>query len=168
MNTLLPDLERARAVAAAVSDPEMPMLTLDDLGVLRGVHTEGERIVVTITPTYSGCPAMGTIRDDLVHQLQVNGFDAEVRVSLAPAWSSDWITANGRRTLREHGISAPGTPQRSSGPIPLTLTRPRRQLTCPLCGSTDVHLLSEFGATACKALYRCASCAEPFEHVKEI
>ena len=155
-------------LARSVPDPEMPMLTLEDLGVLRSVSFEGDRVVVTITPTYSGCPAMATMRDDLVHRLAEEGYDAEVRVSLAPAWSSDWITERGRRKLVEHGMSAPGAARRHDGPVALNLMPIRRDVACPRCGSADVELTSEFGPTACKALYRCTSCLEPFEHVKEI
>ena len=158
----------ARAIAASVTDPEMPMLTLEDLGVLREVREEGGRVVVTITPTYSGCPAMATMRDDLVHRLSDAGYDAEVEVALSPAWSSDWITERGRAALRAHGLSAPGPAPRHEGPVPLTLLLTRRPVTCPRCGADDVHLTSEFGATACKALYRCTDCLEPFEHGKEI
>jgi ring-1,2-phenylacetyl-CoA epoxidase subunit PaaD len=156
----------ARAVAASVTDPEMPMLTLEDLGVLRDVEQDGDRVVVTITPTYSGCPAMATMRDDLVRRLADAGYDAEVRVSLSPAWSSDWITPAGRAALAAHGISPPGAAPR--GPVGLTLLPTRRAIACPRCGSGDVELTSEFGPTACKAMYRCTSCLEPFEHVKEI
>ena len=161
----------AQALAASVTDPEMPMLTLEDLGVLRSVSQEGSRVVVTITPTYSGCPAMATMRDDLRHRLADAGYDAEVRVSLSPAWSSDWITERGREALRAHGLSAPGPagPARAgTGPTPISLLPTRRSLTCPRCNSNEVELTSEFGPTACKALYRCTSCLEPFEHVKEI
>jgi ring-1,2-phenylacetyl-CoA epoxidase subunit PaaD len=159
---------RAREVAASVTDPEMPMLTLEDLGVLRGVREEADGVVVTITPTYSGCPAMATMRDDLVHRLADAGYAATVEVSLSPAWSSDWITDRGRQALRDHGLSAPGPAPHRAGPVPLTLLPVRRDLACPRCSSTEVELTSEFGATACKALYRCTACAEPFEHVKEI
>lgn len=159
---------RAREVAASVTDPEMPMLTLEDLGVLRGVREEADGVVVTITPTYSGCPAMATMRDDLVHRLAEAGYAATVEVSLSPAWSSDWITDRGRQALRDHGLSAPGPAPHRAGPVPLTLLPVRRDLACPRCSSTEVELTSEFGATACKALYRCTACAEPFEHVKEI
>ena len=157
-------------VARTVTDPEMPMLTLEDLGVLRSVDvTEEGAVVVAITPTYSGCPAMATMRDDLVHRLRDAGFDdVRIRVELSPAWSSDWITERGRRALREHGLSAPGPASKSEGPIPLTLTPTRRAISCPRCASPEVELTSEFGPTACKALYRCTSCREPFEHVKEI
>ncbi|CAN5574343.1 phenylacetate-CoA oxygenase subunit PaaJ [soil metagenome] len=159
----------ARRVAAEVTDPEMPMLTLADLGVLRDVELDGAALTVTITPTYSGCPAMATMRDDLVHRLRDHGFDdVRVRVSLEPAWSSDWITERGRRALRDHGISAPGAAPRHDGPITLNLRPTRRRLSCPRCGSEQVRLSSEFGATACKAMYRCETCLEPFDHVKEI
>jgi ring-1,2-phenylacetyl-CoA epoxidase subunit PaaD len=165
------DLDRARAVAARVTDPEMPMLTLRDLGVLRDVTADGRgRIQVTITPTYSGCPAMATMRDDLVHGLQRAGFDADVVVRLHPAWTTDWITEEGRAALREHGISPPGAAPagEAGGVVPLRLSPTRRALACPRCGSGAVALTSEFGPTACKALYRCTDCLEPFEHVKEI
>jgi ring-1,2-phenylacetyl-CoA epoxidase subunit PaaD len=162
------DLDRARAVAACVTDPEMPMLTLGDLGVLRDVTADGRgRIQVTITPTYSGCPAMATMRDDLVHGSLQAGFDADVVVRLHPAWTTDWITEEGRTALREHGISPPGAAP-VGGVVPLRLSPTRRALACPRCGSGAVALTSEFGPTACKALYRCTDCLEPFEHVKEI
>ena len=157
----------AHAIAREVRDPEMPMLTLEDLGVLRDVRETGDEVVVTITPTYSGCPAMATMRDDLVHRLSDAGYAARVEVSLSPAWSSDWITERGRRALREHGLSAPGPAPRRDGPVPLQLLPTRRDVACPRCGSTEARLTSEFGATACKALYQCGSCLEPFEHVKE-
>ncbi len=159
----------ARAIAASVTDPEMPMLTLADLGVLREVRESGDgAVVVTITPTYSGCPAMATMRDDLVHRLTGAGYDARVEVALSPAWSSDWITERGRQALRDHGLSAPGPAPRRDGPVPLNLLPTRREITCPRCGSENARLSAEFGATACKALYRCEDCLEPFEHVKEI
>lgn len=159
-----------REVAARVTDPEMPMLTLADLGVLRDVAVVGEdRVVVTITPTYSGCPAMATMRDDLVHALADAGWaEVEVRVQLHPAWSTDWISDAGRQALRDHGISPPGPAPHRDGPVPLTLTPTRRALTCPRCSSPAVEVVSEFGPTACKASYRCTACLEPFEHVKEI
>ena len=168
MTTVGATAEAAYAVAATVTDPEMPMLTLEDLGVLRGVREEHGVAVVTITPTYSGCPAMASMRDDLVHKLADAGHPARVEVSLSPAWSSDWITARGRAALRAHGLSAPGPAPAHGGPIVLDLLPRRRELDCPRCGSDRVELTSEFGATACKALYRCTQCLEPFEHVKEL
>ncbi|MEO5851265.1 MAG: 1,2-phenylacetyl-CoA epoxidase subunit PaaD [Nocardioides sp.] len=163
----------AYAVARTVTDPEMPMLTLEDLGVLRSVEEHDGRVEVAITPTYSGCPAMATMRDDLVHRLHDAGYaDVRVRVALTPAWSSDWISDEGRRKLAEHGISPPGPAPTGrgpgGGPVTISLLPTRRALSCPRCASAEVELTSEFGATACKALYRCAACLEPFEHVKEI
>ena len=141
-------------MAATVTDPEMPMLTLVDLGVLRDVSEDGDSVTVTITPTYSGCPAMATMRDDLVHALQDAGYDdVDVKVSLSPAWSSDWITEQGRAQLEGHGLSAPGPAP--TGPVRLTLSPMRRAIDCPRCGRADVGLTSEFGPTACKAMYRC-------------
>jgi ring-1,2-phenylacetyl-CoA epoxidase subunit PaaD len=165
---LLTKSATAYEIAAGVTDPEMPMLTLEDLGVLREVRQRGKDVVVTITPTYSGCPAMATMRDDLVHLLTDAGYTAQVEISLSPGWSSDWITERGRAALREHGLSAPGPAPARSGPVPLTLLPTARTVGCPRCGSERTELTSEFGATACKALYRCTDCLEPFEHVKEI
>jgi ring-1,2-phenylacetyl-CoA epoxidase subunit PaaD len=160
-----------RAVAATVTDPELPTLTLADLGVLRDVRTEADgTVVVEITPTYTGCPAMGVMRADLVHALHRAGFaTVDVRTVLSPPWSTDWISEEGRRKLAAGGIAPPGSaPVRSHGPVPLQLEPLRRTVDCPLCGSPDTEELSAFGATACKALRRCRACREPFEHVKEI
>ncbi|MFD8493169.1 1,2-phenylacetyl-CoA epoxidase subunit PaaD [Amycolatopsis sp. NPDC059657] len=159
----------AAAVAATVTDPELPMLTLADLGVLREVDETDGRVVVSITPTYTGCPAMDTMRDDLEHALLGAGFaQVEVRTVLQPAWSTDWISENGKRKLAEAGIAPPGQAPRRSGPIPLMLSAPVSRVRCPRCDSADTEELSRFSATACKALRRCRSCLEPFEHVKEI
>jgi ring-1,2-phenylacetyl-CoA epoxidase subunit PaaD len=157
----------ARDIAGSVADPELPMLTIADLGILRDVSVDGRRAVVTITPTYSGCPAMGAIRADLVRRLAGAGYeDVDVRTVLHPAWTTDWITADGRRKLAEHGIAPPGRAPRH--PVPLTLTRRAPQVCCPRCGSPDTVETSSFGATACKALRRCNECAEPFEQVKAL
>jgi ring-1,2-phenylacetyl-CoA epoxidase subunit PaaD len=163
-------LDRARAIAAAVPDPELPMLTVADLGILRDVAAEGERLVVTITPTYSGCPALREIAHDLRHRLMAAGFaEVAVRTALAPAWSSDWITAEGRRKLRAAGLAPPHAAPSRPGPIPLTLTAVQHEpVECPRCGSADTTQTAAFGATACKALFRCETCREPFEYVKEI
>lgn len=164
--------ERAYAVARTVRDPELPMLTLEDLGVLRGVEVDDDgRVVVAITPTYSGCPAMAAMRDDLVRVLRDEGLEARVRVELSPPWSSDWITERGRAALEAAGISPPSpgaAPTRHTGPVPLSLGPTKRAVRCPRCGSAATELTSEFGSTSCKALYRCTDCQEPFEHIKEI
>jgi len=156
----------ALEVAAATPDPELPLLTIGELGILRDVHETADGVVVTITPTYSGCPALREITADLTGRLTAAGYSrVELRTRLAPPWSSDWITAEGRAKLRAGGIAPPGPAP--TGPIRLTLG-PRPAAACPRCGSTDTVSSAEFGATACKALHRCRACAEPFEAVKAI
>ncbi len=159
-----------RTVAAAVTDPELPLLTLEELGVLGDVTVDGGTVVVAITPTYTGCPAMDVMRDELVAALHRAGFDdVDVRVQLAPAWSSDRISPAGRRKLADAGIVPPGpAPQRwlPGSPIPITLRPVATALPCPRCGSTDTEETTRFGATACKSLHRCGACGEPFEHFK--
>jgi ring-1,2-phenylacetyl-CoA epoxidase subunit PaaD len=160
----------ARDVVARVVDPEMPMLTLDDLGVIRSVEERPDGVTVTITPTYSGCPAIEAMRDDIRAALTDAGYGpVEVRTVLAPAWSTDWISEAGRRKLTEAGVAPPAhVGPRGSGPIPLTLAPPSVTVRCPRCGSPATEELSRFGPTACTALRRCGDCREPFEHVKEI
>lgn len=166
-------LERARAAAAAVRDPELPMLTLADLGVLRSVAYAGDGAVeVALTPTYSGCPALAEMRAETVRALHEAGFP-EVRVVtvLDPPWSTDWISEAGRRALAEHHIAPPGPAPHPSGPVPLTLSPTRTAapgVACPLCGAGRTEEISRFSATSCRALRRCLACREPFEHVKEI
>ena len=146
------------------------MVTLADLGILREVSVVEATVTVTLTPTYSGCPAMAEIKSDLRLRLQQAGFD-QVRVltELSPPWSSDWITADGRRKLRAAGIAPPRSAAvRAAGPIPLTLRPVVRDIACPRCGSTSTREIAAFSATACTALYRCGDCAEPFEYVKDI
>ena len=160
----------AQAVAETVTDPELPMLTLADLGVLRGVRTEGATVVVDITPTYSGCPAIDVMRDDILAALADAGYGpVEVRTVLAPAWSTDWISDDGRRKLTEAGVAPPGraTP-RKAGPVPLTLALPSTVVRCPRCSARATEEFSRFGPTACTALRRCRNCGEPFEHMKEM
>lgn len=156
----------ARAVAEQVLDPELPVLTLADLGVLRDVRETEDTVTVTITPTYSGCPALDEMRADLRGKLLEAGYErVEIRTVLAPAWTTDWISDEGRRKLTEHGIAPP---QRRAGPVTLNLAPPAQRVRCPRCGSDRTTELSRFSSTACKALRRCAECREPFEHVKEI
>jgi ring-1,2-phenylacetyl-CoA epoxidase subunit PaaD len=161
-----PRLDRARRAASEVPDPELPVLTIADLGVLRGVSLDADQVTVTITPTYSGCPAMDAIRADIVTTVTAAGFDdVVVRTVLAPAWSSDWISDAGRRKLEEYGVAPPPPVREPSvaGPVALHLS-----VRCPRCGSTDTRELSRFGSTACKSLWSCSTCGEPFDRVKAI
>ncbi|KOU58751.1 phenylacetic acid degradation protein PaaD [Streptomyces sp. MMG1533] len=166
-------------VAGAVPDPELPVLTLQELGVLRAVHVHGpDSVEVELTPTYTGCPAVEAMSLDIERVLHEHGIrDVTVRTVLAPAWSTDDITDEGRRKLQEFGIAPPRT-GRAAGPVGLQLG-PTRTLApeaeeaadpvrCPHCGSADTELLSRFSSTACKALRRCLSCREPFDHFKEL
>jgi ring-1,2-phenylacetyl-CoA epoxidase subunit PaaD len=144
--------------AASVLDPELPALTIADLGILRDVRETGGAVTVTITPTYSGCPAMAQIAADLRRRLGEAGYrDVAVRTELSPAWTTDWITPDGRRKLAEAGIAPPG-----ARPVLVQLA-----VRCPRCGSADTREISRFSGTACKALRQCRACLEPFEHVKE-
>jgi ring-1,2-phenylacetyl-CoA epoxidase subunit PaaD len=156
-------------VAASVPDPEVPVVTIEDLGILRSVDVEETGAVrVAITPTYSGCPAMDTIRADLLAAFDAAGY-ADVRVDfvLAPAWTTDWMTEEGRRKLEEFGIAPPSPrdraarPDAAGGVVSLTLS-----VRCPQCGSPDTRELSRFGSTACKSLWVCNACREPFDHFK--
>jgi ring-1,2-phenylacetyl-CoA epoxidase subunit PaaD len=149
-------------IAASVLDPEVPVLTIEDLGILRSVGETQDGLVVTITPTYSGCPAMDAIRDDVLAAFARGGRD-DVRVDfvLAPAWTTDWMSDEGKRKLLEYGIVPPQP--RDQRRVSLSLT-----LRCPQCGSPDTRELSRFGSTACKSLWVCRACAEPFDHFKAI
>ncbi len=148
---------------AQVPDPELPTVSVVDLGIARAVDVTGESVVVTITPTYSGCPAMREIEHDVKARLAERFADVEVRTVLSPAWTTDWVTADGRRKLAATGIAPPGTRM-----LPLlaeqgTAGRPE---SCPHCGSAAVEELAGFGSTSCKALWRCTSCREPFDYFK--
>jgi ring-1,2-phenylacetyl-CoA epoxidase subunit PaaD len=153
--------QRAWHVAAEVVDPEIPVLTIADLGVLRDVTVNEGCVEVTITPTYSGCPAMNMIALEIELALARAGFrDARVRTVLSPAWTTDWMNEDGRRKLRDYGIAPPqsATSRRALFGV--------EQVVCPQCGSKDTEVLSEFGSTSCKALWRCRSCREPFDYFK--
>jgi ring-1,2-phenylacetyl-CoA epoxidase subunit PaaD len=184
-------LTRAWQIAGAVPDPELPAVTVADLGILREITLDGDRLVVSLTPTYSGCPALHDMRREVASRLAAAGFvGAEVRTVLSPPWSTDLITADGRRKLAEAGVAPPrsdsagpgghgsprghpgphrpGTSRGTEGPVPLTLFAGGPPVACPRCGSADTERTAAFGSTACKDLRRCRACGEPFEHVKEI
>lgn len=152
-------------LAATVCDPEIPVLTLADLGVLRDAYVHEGQAVVVITPTYSGCPAMDTMADDLVTTISSAGY-SEVRVEkvLRPAWTTDWMSAEGRDKLSQYGIAPPtgqSAPGSSSGPVRLALS-----VKCPQCGSLKTREMTRFGSTSCKALWVCRECMEPFDYFK--
>lgn len=152
-------------VAASVNDPEIPVLSIADLGILRAAEAAGEQGArVVITPTYSGCPAMDSIRADVELALRDAGYDdVRVELALSPAWTTDWMTAAGRAKLEEYGIAPPTgqAPARGEGPLRIALS-----VRCPNCGSLATRELSRFGSTSCKALYSCTSCQEPFDYFK--
>ena len=148
----------------SVMDPEVPVLSVLELGIVREVQVTGRSVTVTVTPTYSGCPAMPTIETEIAAALRGAGFDRiEIKTVYAPAWTTDWIEPAAREKLRAYGIAPPG---RAVEAGPLTLGPTVRAVPCPGCGSRDTELVSEFGATACKSLHRCQSCRQPFEHFK--
>jgi ring-1,2-phenylacetyl-CoA epoxidase subunit PaaD len=158
-----------RAAIAAIPDPEVPVVTIDDLGILREVvvDEQARTVTVLITPTYSGCPAMHAIGQSIQHVARRQGYVASVRTRLSPAWTTDWMSVAGRDKLREFGIAPPG--QRSEVvPQPVGLRLMARRVTCPLCGSVDTEEISRFGSTACKALRRCNVCREPFDEFKTL
>lgn len=142
-----------RKVVASVVDPEIPVLTIEDLGILRSVETEGDTVVVTITPTYSGCPAMRQIEDDIAAALRRAGADShEIIVTHHPPWTTEWITEEGHRKLAEFGIAPPSAPT---------------EVLCPNCQAEKPKMIARFGSTACKALMVCSSCGEPFDYFKQ-
>lgn len=150
-----------RAAVAAVVDPELRVVTIEELGILRDVSVRGGTVVVTITPTYTGCPAMEMIVSDIRAAVRETTRHAvEVRTVLSPPWTTDWITASGRAKLRAASIAPPAV-QPTGGPVPISIG-----VRCPLCGSPDTQRLSRFGSTACRALWRCRACAEPFDEIK--
>lgn len=150
-----------------VPDPEVPVISVVELGIVRGLEvTEAGAVTVTITPTYSGCPAMFEIEKDVRAALEAAGASSvDVRTVLSPAWTTDWIPESAREKLRRYGIAPPG--KADSGAL-VTLTRARPPVPCPWCGSSATELRSEFGSTACKAIHVCTSCRQPFDEFKAI
>ncbi|QJT02809.1 phenylacetate-CoA oxygenase subunit PaaJ [Streptomyces asoensis] len=179
MVTLTPLEAELLEVAGSVPDPELPVVTLRELGVVRAVHVrDADAVEVELTPTYTGCPAVEAMSVDIERALHAHGVrEVSVRTVLSPAWSTDDISAEGRRKLREFGIAPPRV-REAAEPVGITLgpTRTRgvdmgaalEPIRCPHCGSADTELLSRFSSTACKALRRCLACREPFDHFKEL
>lgn len=154
--------ENIEKILSSVTDPEIPVLTIQDMGIIRNIDIKDKDVKVTITPTYSGCPAMDTIADDICAALKNAGFNPEVKLVLSPAWTTDWITGNGRKELEKYGIAPP---ENAIADKKALLGRDR-VIRCPRCKSTHTEMISQFGSTACKALFRCIDCKEPFDYFK--
>lgn len=161
------ELQALWSVLEGVPDPEVPVLSVVDLGIVRDIRAEGDEVVVDVTPTYSGCPAMRVIETEIVAALQRAGVErARVRTVYQPAWTTEWMSEAARERLRAYGIAPPGPVQREDELIPLR--RRTAPVPCPWCGSGETELRSEFGATACKAIHYCNACRQPFEHFKPL
>lgn len=145
-----------------VSDPEIPVLSIMDMGVVRSARLIDGIVQVSITPTYSGCPAMDVIGEDITKALKENDYESKVKLVLVPAWTTDWITERGRNALREYGIAPPLNPDADKD----ALLGDKRIVKCTNCNSTNTKLVSQFGSTACKALFKCEDCLEPFDYFK--
>jgi ring-1,2-phenylacetyl-CoA epoxidase subunit PaaD len=161
--------EEVLAILHEVKDPEVPVIDVVELGIVRGVELAGDRVIVKVTPTYSGCPATQVIEREIAATLRRHGFEeVEVRTVFHPPWTSDWITEEGREKLRAYGIAPPGPVEEAELVTLGGLSRPSRTVSCPYCGSADTRRESEFGSTACKSIHVCRSCRQPFEHFKAI
>jgi len=155
--------EQIRQILSEIPDPEIPVITIEELGILRDVKFENDECVVTITPTYSGCPAMKAIEQDIIALLKENGIEkVKVKSVFSPAWTTDWLNEEAKEKLRKYGISPP---EKTSSDKSI-LTGIQKIVKCPQCGSENSELISQFGSTACKALYKCKDCLEPFDHFK--
>jgi ring-1,2-phenylacetyl-CoA epoxidase subunit PaaD len=163
-------LERAWEVLGTVLDPEVPALSVRDLGIVRDIIEHGSELEVVLTPTYSGCPATEAIEQGVLAALESAGLGpARASLRRAPAWTSDWITEEGKRKLHDYGIAPPGPVSPDDGvPVRFFARRPGVAIACPRCGSHHTERLAAFGSTACKAMHRCLDCREPFEHFKPI
>ena len=161
-------VQQAWQVLTAVSDPEIPVISVVELGIVRGVLASSEGVEVLVTPTYAGCPATQVIEADITAAMAAAGIAAKVTTTLAPAWSTDWITDRGRTKLRAYGIAPPG--QQASAALQAGLGPNTHALrffpACPQCNSKNTECISQFGSTPCKALYRCLACREPFDYFK--
>lgn len=145
-----------------VSDPEIPVLSIMDMGVVRSAIIIDGKVKVEITPTYSGCPAMDVIGDDIKNALKAAGYESEIDLILYPAWTTDWITPRGRQALEDYGIAAPLDAEADKD----VLLNGKRIVKCTNCGSTNTRMVSQFGSTACKAQFQCDDCHEPFDYFK--
>ena len=157
-----PDIDKIWSIISDIPDPEIPVITLTDLGIIKAVSIEDGMVLVTITPTYIGCPAMKVFEDDIVTKLNEHGYEkVKVNTVLSPAWTTDWMTEEGRKKLKDYGISPPvGTSDKTA------LQREKKAIQCPRCNSMNTEMISQFGSTPCKSLYKCLECKEPFDYFK--
>ena len=163
------ETEAVWAVLDGVMDPEVPVLSVVELGIVRDVElTHARTVTVSVTPTYSGCPAMRVIERDIVSALDAAGWTAHIRTVYAPAWTTDWMSAEARKKLREYGIAPPPERREESSSELVPLRRRQLRVACPYCGSSATTTRSEFGSTACKALMYCETCRQPFELFKAL
>ena len=162
---MVSDIDRAWAVLEQVPDPEIPVVSIRELGILREINQRDGRLEVVVTPTYSGCPAMDQIGDDVRGAMAVAGLQGDVVTRLAPAWTTEWMTETAKQKLRDYGIAPPHTTQASDSVLRFQKARPA-EIACPHCGSANTTETSHFGSTACKALYKCLDCLEPFDYFK--
>ena len=157
-------IESIKQVLETVTDPEVPVLSILDLGIVRDVKMQSGKVMITITPTYTGCPAMDVIRMNIRMTLLENGFtDIEIKTVLSPAWTTDWMTEQGKQKLKAYGIAPPNVKQQVCTP---GLFQEEEAVQCPHCNSYNTQIISRFGSTACKALYKCNDCNEPFDYFK--
>ena len=161
------DLAAVHAALDQLCDPEIPVVSLREMGILREVYISDTGVEVVITPTYSGCPAMEQIHDDILQSLQQLGVQGQVKTQLAPAWTTDWMSDSAKEKLRAYGIAPPNCQSTSTSQV-VRFTRRLQDdvVACPLCGSTNTTITSAFGSTACKALCKCLNCQEPFDYFK--
>ncbi len=156
------NIQQIEEILASVSDPEIPVLSIMEMGVVRSANIVNGIVEVEITPTYSGCPAMDVIEDDIKLAFKEKGYKAKVNLILSPAWTTDWITQKGRTALEKYGIASPLSPEADKD----ALLGNKKVVKCPQCGSLNTKLVSQFGSTACKAFFQCEDCLEPFDYFK--
>jgi ring-1,2-phenylacetyl-CoA epoxidase subunit PaaD len=157
------EIQKVYALLEQVFDPEIPVLSVVDLGVIRSVELGSNRVLtITITPTYSGCPAMDTIEKDIKTLLTANGYNTTVKTSIVPAWTTDWMSEKGKHNLEVYGIAPPSERTSDKG----FLTGKKKEIRCPRCKSMETEMISNFGSTACKAMYKCEDCKEVFDYFK--
>lgn len=164
MSTVKENIKAIWDLIKEIPDPEIPVLTITDLGVIRDVVLEGSKVIVTITPTYTGCPAMSQFEDDIKATLKHNGYpDVEIKITYDPPWTTDWLTDEAKLKLQKYGIAPP---QEKTTDKKYLIGQSKENVICPQCKSTNTKMISQFGSTACKALYQCEECKEPFDYFK--